>query len=319
MAWQDFATLATHPISLVVLMVALERFLPWSPSWHPLSIFLLLARQLTEKVLRPERDSPQRQALAGGLAYVLLLILCLLPAWWLIELSELPDAVGALILFIALQSTPQIRQLQRLNRALARRQKNVARSILSQLDPRDTQSLSPLGLQRAGADLFAVFWFQHTLLVSLLFIIGGPLLALAGRLTTELAHWWPTQHWRYRFYSQIPARVSELLSWLPLQLINLLLALLLLIRRQRPAPPTTQGWPGATAGYFKRLATLLQLPLGGPVQYQGKRCRRARFGPAKPQQLSLAAAVSFYQLATILLLLVFVLGLTLVTGVTQFT
>lgn len=290
------------PAVIAAGVLVLERWWPVPPGYHPFSLFTLFVQQCLRRAWRPQRDELPQQQLAGLLATCLLLILLLLPAWFLYELSELPAAISAVLLWLALYQAPARLALARLELALMRRQKNVAREQLSFLDGRDSRALSALGLARAGGDLHWLSWYQQHWLPWLGFLMGGPMLALAVRGIAELAWHWPPGHQQLQPFARVASFLQRLLDTLgALLLIPLLWLGLLGVRGPRALQrqvrsllqrDTTSQWSAAQRALLSTLAQLLQLPLGGPIQFQGVRVRRQRFGPALPAQLNPVTAAT---------------------------
>lgn len=309
MAWpEQLVTLLQYPASIILLMLLLERVLVWSPLWHPLSLVRLFAQQLQLRVLRPQRDAPGQQLLAGVLATLVLLTLVLFPAWWLLDVSDFPSALGAFLLLISLHTTPQTALVKAIAKALQRDQKNVARTLLNRLDSRDNKRLSPIGIIRAAADNQLLSWVQHTFAIVLAYLIGGAVLALAVRVLTLLASQWPLEDPRYRYFGQIPRRLSQLVLLLPMLLAALLVILLsTLVRGPRLLRTLRQQqwqhWWLPEACWLFGCARLLGIPLGGPVQYRNERTRRARFGPAVDNPKAILFALRFTRIADALVLL----------------
>lgn len=314
-AWStSVVTLWQNPISVCVLMILLERVLTWSASWHPLSIFRLFSQQLQLRVLHPKRDHPGQQFTAGVVATLLLLTLVLLPIWWLLAISDYPHELGALVLLISLYSAPQRHLIHATHNQLKRGQKNAARSLLARADQRDVKNLSPIGICRASLDNHLWAWLQLTFTISLCYLAAGPLLALAARIIFQLRSDWPINKIRFQHFAQPVLRLQQLLMFIPACLLAAVLFILNLtvhgsrfIRQLRQQ--SWQHWWLPQALYLFGLQQLLNLPCGGPVQYQGKRLPRARFGgqhDADP-----AAAVQrgrrFFHAATALWLLFLVL------------
>jgi len=318
-AWSTtVVTLWQNPISVLILMILLERLLHWSASWHPLSIFRLFSQQLQLRVLHPQRDRPSQQLTAGIVATLLLLTLVVLPPWWLIAISDFPHELGAFILLISLYSAPQRQFIHSIHNQLKRGQKNAARALLGRFDQRDVNNLSPIGICRASLDNHLWAWLQLTLTISLCYLVGGPLLALAVRIIMQLHDDWPTEKQRFRYFAQPVLRLQQLATFVPAcGLASLFLLLNFCVRgtafvRQLRQQSWLHWWLPQGL-YLFALQQLFNLPSGGPVQYRGKRVRRARFGGQHDSDPAAAVkrGVRFFQIATGLWLVVLALLLSL--------
>jgi len=275
-----------QPASWVIMALLAERVLPWSQAWHPLSLLTLLNRLIATRVIHQGRDQPSQQVLAGTLALLLQLTLTVVPAWWLLELAEFDQWLGMLILLISVQFQPHAQQLKRIQQALGKGQKNVARSMLRRLDARDTGSLSPLGIVRAAADQWVLGWFQQQLVVVLAFTLGGPLLALTVRVIIDCAQTWPYPlAVKFRYFGAVAEVLRRLVVTLPALLMIAGLQLVLLISGRGVVTRVDySGWYWSDAWLLAGIAKLTQTPMGGPVKMRdsngSSKRSRSRFGPA---------------------------------------
>jgi adenosylcobinamide-phosphate synthase len=162
------------PFWVLLLIVVVERYLPWPDKYHPLSFIRVLARGMQAKVLSPERNAIRQQKVSGSLACVVLLLpFCSILAVFK-YLSEYPIFFEALMLLVALRFQDIPKQTRRVSAALSKQQKMLARHALSQIVIRETQKMSPLGMVKANIEsLLLRYSYQYCSVIFWYLITGG--------------------------------------------------------------------------------------------------------------------------------------------------
>ncbi|MFT4929703.1 MAG: adenosylcobinamide-phosphate synthase, partial [Phenylobacterium sp.] len=97
--------LAQVPLSVLVLFAAiiLERLLPLSPKYNPLSFFTALTLAITEKVHpKNKRQSVAQQKISGTLALPTLLLPFVFLAYMMTLVAEFPYIFDAILLWLCL-------------------------------------------------------------------------------------------------------------------------------------------------------------------------------------------------------------------------
>ena len=62
------------PFWVLLLVVFIERYVPWPDKYHPISFIKLLAMGMQAKVLSPEQHPIRQQKISGTLAGIILLL-----------------------------------------------------------------------------------------------------------------------------------------------------------------------------------------------------------------------------------------------------
>ena len=306
----DLYTLLISSPILALIALALERWLPWPEQWHPLPMFRLFAQYLQTKVNKPGY-SPEQQRFAGAMAVVMLLFISLVPTAIVVYAADFSEILGALVLLACLRRQHYLKLLNKVDALALKQQKRAARALLARIDYRDTDQLSVHGLVKATAELRAVSIIHHRWAPILAWLLGGPILALALRLISELYTLWPISVSRYRTFG-LPARAAYVLLIGPVTLLLSVTALLIAaVSNARPAEPIKNSralvWP--TGKWLDSLSRCHDIALGGPIKVQGTRIERQRFAGRAPEQhnAQFRRAIARWHGYLILLLIVAVL------------
>ena len=274
-----------HPIVLATLALIIERFFSLPEHWHPLTIFRLFAKFLTDKVCHQAHGNTQ-QTVAGALLLGLLLLICLLPVSIIQMSAELHELTGVVWLWFAIKYKRTLNQTKLAAMALNKGQKRAARAIVSRFVPFDCEQLSQIGLAKAIFEVRLRILVVNVLAPLLAWYVSGPIAALAIRLIIECHHLWPVPAPRYQYFGRAAQVLYQTIESLVLVVPALLLRPWLWLIRRRPAMALRQG-QGLSLGAFMWLdsqSRLYNLSLGGPQKYHHKRLSRTRFdGTLSPQ------------------------------------
>ena len=281
----DLYEFITSSWTLALIAIVIERWLPWPEQWHPVPLFNLFANYLQTKVNKPNYSAEQ-QRLSGALAVVTLLILTLIPTAIVVYAAELSQWLGAFVLLCCLRRQHYLSMLNRIDALALKQQKRAARALLARICRRDTDQLSVHGLIKTTAELRALSIIHHRWAPVIGWLIGGPVLALALRILTELQQQWPITQSRFRYFG-LPVRAGYAILVSPVVLfVAAVASLLALTTRRRPAasivPSSSWLWP--TAKWLDSLSRWHHFALGGPIKVQGKRIERQRFAGRPPEQ-----------------------------------
>ncbi|MGD0960183.1 MAG: adenosylcobinamide-phosphate synthase CbiB [Methylomonas sp.] len=264
----------------LVMAVALDRWLGEPDNrFHPLAFYGRYAGFLEGRFLQM-RHTPRRQRYNGVIAWMLALLPALLWLLWppLAPPAQLAFAGLSLYFCIAAQSLRQHARAVRI--AMLTEDLPEARRRVAYIVSRQTERMSAADIRRAaiesvlenGADaVFApLFWF----------VCLGPFAAVLYRLSNTLDAMWGYKNQRYRHFGWASARFDDVLNFIPARLTALSYALLGFTRRafyawKRHAPLLESPNAGAvmSAG-----AGALNLQLGGPAWYHGRRKNKPWFG-----------------------------------------
>ncbi|MDD1794175.1 cobalamin biosynthesis family protein [Enterovibrio sp. ZSDZ42] len=268
----------------------LHWFFPIPSELNPLSLWRQVAYAIAEKVNHVE-DAPSQQRLAGGLA---LSVMWLTLAVLLIALSQIvwvPWLFDLLLLWFSLSWKPLTQSMLALEAFLLREDKPAARTLLAQSLNRDTYSLSPVGIAKAGCETLLIGYARGLISILFWYAIGGGIAAFLYTLIVQLSRCWPTRREEFVEFGRPTSVLLSIVDALPSQLFALLIATghrfepaLSAIREQgREWSFNGAGWILAASG------AKFQLALGGPALYDDRKISRPRIGgEISPSPLHLA-------------------------------
>lgn len=266
--------------ALLVLWGALlfHLILPIPRSGHPVTLWRAFATLLSDKV---NTNSNYSQSLiSGSLAWLLMVIpafvlmVALKPLVWQPELFDL----ALLLLAVDWRNSEKLGNA--LTDALAKEDKKLARRLLHPQLNRDTRSLSPLGIGKAGAETLILGYARNVVAVLFWFGLGGGIGALTFRLVSELARVWSPSRDTFRPFGLPAIRMLAVFEWIPLRLFSLLIiigknatsVLGQVMLQSRTWPHPSSAWLLTSVG------NKLQLSLGGPAIYDEKKSTRPKLG-----------------------------------------
>jgi adenosylcobinamide-phosphate synthase len=257
---------------VIVCALAADRiFGEPSARWHPLVAFGRIAARL-EGVLRRRTASLR---IAGVVAVALLVA----PAAALAHVVSVP-IVDAMLLYLAIAPRSLREHALRVADALKLGDLASARAAVSQIVSRDTAGMSTDDVARAAVESVlengndavfgALFWF---------IALGAPG-AVLYRLANTLDAMWGYRNEAYLRFGWAAARFDDLLNLLPARLTALSYAVagstaaaLRCWRTQASTWYSPNAGPVMAAG-----AGALQVQLGGPASYGGRRKERPVLG-----------------------------------------
>ncbi|MBY6188194.1 cobalamin biosynthesis protein [Marinobacter hydrocarbonoclasticus] len=303
------------PPFVLALAYLLSMLIP--EPWRPRYLLAPLTAALAQKTNRPQR-SPQQRQLAGFLAMGMVLLPLLLLVWVVTQLAAYPLPFELALLAWLLPGVALGRDTDALLARIEAGQKTQARGTLAHWTLRDTQSLSELGLVKAGIEVQLNQARTQSFAILFWYALGGPILAVLCWLANELNRQWHPERPQMSCYGHWPSRLAGALM-LP---VNGLLGLTLSLYGNPIVPWRTrhqltgnvllrsQQWPQLC------LACSLDRQLGGPWQLEGQRHLRPRLGPSiLPEPADLIRTRRLLSYATWLwLALLFLLGASLALG-----
>lgn len=298
-------------VVLILLALTLDRALGEPPRFHPLVGFGRVAAWL-ERFLRarPSGCAPDSRARARLAGIAAVAVLLLIPAALLMLLQRaltdsavLLPALDVLVLYFVIGARSLGQHAERAWAALTSGAIDEARTATACLVSRDVAPLDETGLCKAvvesvlenGNDaIFApLFWFC---------LVGAPG-AVVYRLANTLDAMWGYKTERYHDFGWAPARLDDLLNWLPARLTALAYALcgdcreaLCCWRAQAPAWASPNAGPVMASG-----AGALGCELGGAASYHGRIERRPVLGcGAAPTPADIGRALRLVDRATLI-------------------
>ncbi|BEU01840.1 cobalamin biosynthesis protein CobD [Agarivorans sp. OAG1] len=268
-------------LSLPFLGIALERLIPGRGFGQVMLLVRWFAEQLSIKVNR-SGNGPRQQRIAGGLALLAILLPLSLGLALFNQLNPLTVLVDSLLLLCLLQWQAPMHSYHRITHLLNKHLHKPARNILRPWVLRDCESLSAVGVAKASAEMLllrlAANWFG----VIFWFMLAGIVPALIYRIVTELHFAWNPKLVQFRQFGHTASRFYQLFSYLPFQLLALIICCYGKLSRNRAALSEGFRWPYIGSGKLISVsASSLQSELGGPRHYQQQKVEQARFGPSQ--------------------------------------
>jgi adenosylcobinamide-phosphate synthase len=266
------------PFWVLLLIVIVERYVPWPDKYHPISFIRVLAKGMQAKVLTLERNSIQQQKISGTLACIVLLLpFCTLLAVFK-YLSEYPIFFEALMLLIALRFQDIPKQTRRVCIALSKNKKMLARHALSQIVMRETDKMSPLGLVKANIESLLLRYSYQYCSVIFWYLLTGGVGALIYRLIYELSLCWNTKLARFKHFGQPVRHVVNILQWLPSKLASLSVVIAVNISQGSAAIFQRISYQCNHLFVLNLCGASLGIELGGPAYYEQQKVRTRKCG-----------------------------------------
>jgi adenosylcobinamide-phosphate synthase len=266
------------PFWVLLLIVIVERYVPWPDKYHPISFIKVLAKGMQAKVLSLERNSIQQQKISGTLACIVLLLpFCSLLAVFK-YLSEYPIFFEALMLLIALRFQDIPKQTRRVCAALSKNKKMLARHALSQIVMRETDKMSPLGLVKANIESLLLRYSYQYCSVIFWYLLTGGVGALIYRLIYELSLCWNTKLARFKHFGQPVRNVVNILQWLPSKLASLSVVIAVNISQGSAAIFQRISYQCNHLFVLNLCGASLGIELGGPAYYEQQKIRSIKCG-----------------------------------------
>lgn len=270
------------PSSVLVLIcvLILERIIPLSPKYNPLSFFTAISLAISEKVHpKKKKQAVAQQKISGSLALPTLLFPFLFLAYMMSLVAEFPYIFDGLLLWLCLSWSPVRKDTLNAVKALKREQKSLAKARLSGWVLRRTDNLSPMGLCKSAIEMLVLRSSKEYFAVMFYYLILGSFFMLLYRLMILLNQCWNPKIAHYRHFGQLTQFLCYLLDWLPSRLVTYTIMLLNDFKQSFKLIRAGRNWGndnslhllGATAGGLK-------VSLGGPVFYNNQKIRRPVLG-----------------------------------------
>jgi adenosylcobinamide-phosphate synthase len=263
---------------VLLLVVFIERHLPWPDKYHPISFIKLLATGMQAKVLSPDRNTSGQQKISGSLACIVLLLpFCAMLAV-LKYLSVYPVFFEAIMLLVALRFQDIPKQTRRVSAALARQQKMLARHALSKIVLRETEKMSPIGMVKANVESLLLRYSNQYCSVVFWYLLTGGLGALVYRLVYELSLCWNNKLARFKYFGQPVSNVVNTMQWIPSKLASICVVIAVSIRQGSAALSQRLSYECNHSFTLNLCGACLGIELGGPVYYEKKKIRTKKCG-----------------------------------------
>lgn len=286
----------------------------------PLRYYQFYCSQLNNKVNNPN-SSASHQTIAGLLALLITLVPITIILWLFADFVAVTYIWHGLLLYFALGRL----NLGKINKSIAQdiltKQTDTAKLTLEPFMLRNTENLSPVGLSKAAIEMQLLRNMQQVYTVVLLFLLLGPLVAIAYRLMLEMHYCCNTKlphNKHFGIYSQI---FSQVFNWLPSRVMATLILL------------TTIGhgsllfWRLSKQHFFKLNSDFLisihafslGVRLGGVAMYQHEKLRKVAFNDLGKQPdagdiVNGTSKVNFTIMSTLFLTIALALGIEFLTA-----
>lgn len=305
----ELSSFAVTGITVLVVML-IDWWLPIPSKYHPVTFFRLVADRLGEKVHPDPKRPPTQQHISGMLAVIALIPCIILIAWLFIPFTEFPWFFEGVLLWLSLGLMPCLTELKKVQVALVKQRKVLARDRLDDWVLRKTHALTPVGIAKASCEALAlrnVYFYQAIIIY---FVLLGPYVALTLRLLLELYHAWNPKKQNFIHFGQ-PARwLCHILLFVPARLSALTymvagggVGMIKAIKQARGHWHHSNSlWPLAAVG------SALKAKLGGPVIYDDDKLRRAHLGQlSQPDPNTLAKTRRLVMFANLVMVLILIL------------
>jgi len=208
---------------LILLTVILSKTIVSHFIRHePLRFFQFYCQKLSDKVNNP-LNSPKQQTIAGLVAVIITLLPIVIILWMFEAFVEVNFLWQALLLYISIGSFGLTQTNKAIAQALASNQNYQAKQTLEPFALRETESLSSLGLSKASIEMQLLRTLQQGYTVAIVFIVFGPLMAIAYRLLLEMHYCWNTKLVMHSHFGLYSKHLVNLIQWFPVRVFSLLL------------------------------------------------------------------------------------------------
>jgi len=256
----------------------LQYILPLPRSSHPVILWHKFAEILANKV--NNNNNYSQSIISGTLGWLLMIIPALLVCIALKPLVWQPQLYELALLILALDWRNHSQLADKLGKSLAREDKVEARKQLKPFVNRETDTLSAVGLGKAGAETIVMGFSRNVIVVLFWYGLLGATGAFIYRLMAELARAWSPSRASFHPFGLPIIRTVAIVEFLPLRLFSLFLiagsnsakALYAIKTQSRSWPLPGPAWVLCAIG------GKLELALGGPAIYAQQKVVRAKIG-----------------------------------------
>lgn len=256
----------------------LQYILPLPRSSHPVILWHKFAEILANKV--NNNNNYSQSIISGTLGWLLMIIPALLVCIALKPLVWQPQLYELALLILALDWRNNSQLADKLGKALAKEDKAEARKLLKPFVNRETDTLSAVGLGKAGAETIVMGFSRNVIVVLFWYGLLGATGAFIYRLMAELARAWSPSRASFHPFGLPIIRTVAIVEFLPLRLFSLFLIAGSHSAKALHAIKTqSQSWPlPGPAWVLCAIGGKLELALGGPAIYNQQKVIRAKIG-----------------------------------------
>ena len=297
-------------LDFIVFICALlaERFLPLVSWYHPNHILSAIFSAISQRIYK-KTDTKQYHYLAASMASTLILSTVLIIVVLLLQLAFYPELLSGLILYLCLENSSLNKKAIRIARLVKKNQKSTARELLKPLVAREVNALSSPGIIKAIMESVILRTARHYFVVIFIFLVLGPVAALAYRLITLIQQAWRSDIAPNSSFLMPLKLVLFIVEYIPIRLLALTIASLKASKKSmhyikhygRHFYQTNTGW------LLSVCSASLGVQLGGPAIYNTQRFNKMRVGVERlpnaddlPQLLNTLNQTRFFWLLIII-------------------
>ena len=263
-------------IAFILALIA-ERFLPLVSWYHPNSILIATFNAIGQRIYNVN-EGKKYLFLASILAMTLTLSVILAITVLLLEFAFYPELLAGLILYLCLQSSDINKKALRIARLTKKNQKSTAKDLLNPLVARDVESLSASGIIKALIETLILRTARYYFVVIFIFVLLGPIAALAYRLLTLINQAWRNDISPNSYFLKPLKMILFVIEFIPMRLLSLTIAISKAPKQSlhyikyygQHFYQTNTGW------LLSVCAASLGVQLGGPAIYFGRRFNKLR-------------------------------------------
>lgn len=265
-------------IAFVAALIA-ERFFPLGSLYHPNTVLTAIFNAIGKRVYKPAEPKSYLY-LASSLACMLPLSIILIITTLLLEFAFYPELLSGLILYLCLESKAIDKKALRIAKLTRQNQKSTARELLSPLLAREVNKLSTSGIIKALIESLILRTARNYFVVIFIFILLGPVAALAYRLLTLIQQAWRADISPNSYFLQPLKIILFVIEFIPMRLLALTIAATKASKQSihyirhygRHFYQTNSGW------LLSACSASFGVQLGGPAFYFGTRFNKMRIG-----------------------------------------
>ncbi|WP_371194899.1 cobalamin biosynthesis protein [Glaciecola sp. SC05] len=273
----------------MILAWLVERFLPISSSVDPIAFFRFVCDRMADKVLPPSQQT-QQHYISGALGLITLVLPIVIIVSLIAEFAFYGWLFDAIILYLCLQFSQQIRLMVLIKNALRGSKKQLAKDLLQPSVLRDTAPLSEVGLNKANIEMFTLRLVYQQAVVMFCFVLLGPIAALSYRLCYEASQSWNIKLIRFSRFGWLSHSICAIVQLIPTRLFCTLLLLLSFSKSSfkslKMIFSTTVLFGPNGRFTLAALAGTLGKNISGPLFYKGHKVRRTKFNHTEEVNLN---------------------------------
>jgi len=268
----------TYSIVILYGVIILKFLASYLANHEPLSFFRVFCEQLATKVNKSKNSASQRR-ISGLVAIVVTLVPLLIILWLFESFIAAAWLWQGFLLYLALGNLQLAITSKEIAKLIVARKNFEAKQLLNPWVLRETQQLSSLGLSKSCIEMLLLRSVQNLFTIGIVFLLLGPLAALAGRLLIEMHYSWNNKQKSFQPFGHAIAYLVNVVQWLPSRIFSLILLLSCIGKN-------FTLYSRLSRSYFFQLnnnyplslfALSLEIKLGGVAMYQGSKLRKISF------------------------------------------